>query len=225
MHCGAIMSEENLDTTTLLQNELKKANDMIAVLKQSLEMTLTAAEQKTEFAIECRRLKSENQKLNDTITEKQATIDTQKSKLSQSTKLYNKLNASYDALRETFPIKITRIELGNENINSAIISDFGSTLFSSKLQYLVPKIYFFNYLKEGKTFAFEIHYYNSSWELQYNRATGKKPASENYISPITNNVTLSGWGNNSANYWKAGTYTIEIWTGGVCLGSSKFTIF
>ena len=125
----------------------------------------------------------------------------------------------FDDLRETFPLKITQIELANSDDYV-----YGKKLCSSTLKYLSPKIYFENYLKESKTLDFEIHYYNDFGEMMYNKISGEKPSSKNYISTSDNSKELLGWGNVKGGSWKSGNWTVEIWYNDVCLGSKKFTI-
>jgi hypothetical protein len=129
-----------------------------------------------------------------------------------------------DDLLQTFPLKITRIELANESKNGTIIDDFGTSLYGNRLRYLKPKIYFKNYLKESKKFKFEIHYVDSWGRMEYNTSSGQVPSSENYISPYEDSKQLASWGNEFGGTWKSGHWTIEIWYNGVCLGSKKFTI-
>jgi hypothetical protein len=93
------------------------------------------------------------------------------------------------------------------------------------LRFLTPKIHFNNYLKEGKTFNFSIHYIDAWGKMEYNTTNGKIPASEVYISTTDKSARLSGWGTASGGYWKSGKWTVEIWCNGVCLGSEKFTIY
>jgi hypothetical protein len=243
MFCGAAMSEDNPDETTKLQRDLNEAGETIALLKQLLatmqgqdainetdkkqaEITSPAhktGKQKAETSSESSKLKSENEQLRHNINEQQAEIDRQKVELSKSNEKYNDLSVKYDSLREAFPIKITRIELCNYN-DSGIIDNFGSVLHSAGMRYLAPKIHFTNHLKENKTFHFTINYYDSQGQLNYNAATNKRCTSKKDISTTDSSTTLSGWGNASGGYWKADTYTVEIWLEGVCLGSEKFTI-
>ena len=135
------------------------------------------------------------------------------------------LQYKFDDLRERFPLKITRIELANTQKDGAIIDNFDSFLYSHRLQYLSPKIYFKNYLKKSKTFNFSIHYINTYGHLEYNTTTGKIPTSENYISTMDESIRLAGWGSESSGTWGSGSWTVEIWHNGVCLGSQKFTIY
>jgi cell division protein FtsB len=152
-------------------------------------------------------------------------IDSTKSEAVESKEKYNDLNRKFNDLRETFPLKITRIELGNTTDNQTIIDDFGSALHSSKLRYLTPKIYFKNYLKESKTLHFTINYYNSYGQFKFDPSNGNRPTSKNYISTSDNNKILKGWGDNSIVTWDVGTWTIEIWYDGVCLGTKRFIIY
>ena len=130
------------------------------------------------------------------------------------------LQDKFDDLRETFPLKITKIELANSGDNN----NYEQTLYSSTLKYLTPKIHFENYLKESKTFDFEIHYYNAWGEMDYNKISGITPTSEVYISTTDTEAIIDGWGTKSGGSWKAGTWRVEIWYNGVCLGSRYFTI-
>jgi hypothetical protein len=134
------------------------------------------------------------------------------------------IELAYMDLRETFPIKITHIEFCNKDKDGTVINDYGSTLYSAGLRYLFPKIHFTNYLKEEKTLAFTINYYNSKAQLISNVSSDKRHTSINHLSSTDNNAELSGWGNRSGKAWPADTYTVEIWLGEVCLGSKKFTI-
>ena len=133
------------------------------------------------------------------------------------------LKYKFDDLREKFPLKITRIEMGYKNSIGNIT--YGSTLYSSAITYLYPKIYFTNYLKSGKTFNFTINYYNAKGHLEYNTSNGNRPTDSGYISTSDTEYGLSGWGSASGGSWSSGIYTVEIWSDGVCLGSKKFTIY
>jgi hypothetical protein len=207
------------------QSEMEKMDTIISQLQIEQEelinensVSTDKIKQMVEVENENRSLKSQNEQLVDKVNEKQKEIDKRKTELS-----------GFEDLRKTFPIKITRIELGNTKDDGSVIDDYGSVLSSSKMRYLSPKIYFTNYLKEGKTFNFTVHYYDSQWKLSYNAPTKERPAdqmptSARYISTTANSATLNGWGTASGGTWKADTYTVEIWSDGVCLGSKKFTI-
>ena len=138
---------------------------------------------------------------------------------------YLSLQQKFDDLRERFPLIITRIELANTTDSRDIIDNFGNRLYRSRLKFLSPKIYFKNYLKESKTFDFEIRYIDKWGKMEYNHTTGEIPKSKDYISTTDENKLLTGWGNKSGGSWKSGRWTIEIWHDGVCLGSEKFTIY
>jgi FtsZ-binding cell division protein ZapB len=159
----------------------------------------------------------------------QSDHNSERSELKQQNEKLQSENSSlqykFDGLRERFPIKITRIELANTAKNRAVIDDFGSTLYSSRIQYLSPKIYFENYLKEAKTINFEIHYVDAWGKMEYNTSSGKIPTSEDYISTTETSARLTGWGTESGGSWKSGSWTVEIWCNGVCFGSKKFTIY
>ncbi|MDR2146275.1 MAG: hypothetical protein LBE91_07450 [Tannerella sp.] len=136
-----------------------------------------------------------------------------------------KVQERLDNLRQTFPLRITRIELANTDNSGKIIDDFGSKLYRSRLMYLNPKIHFDNYLENNKTFNFEIHYVDAWGRMEYNTGSGKIPTSENYISTADASVRLSGWGSNHKGNWKSGAWTVEIWYNDVCLGRRAFTIY
>jgi len=135
----------------------------------------------------------------------------------------SQLQGKFDDLRDKFPLKITSIEMGHKNSNGE--KTYGNILYSSRITYLNPKIYFTNYLKAGKTFNFTINYYDATGHLKYNAANGRGQTYNGYISTSAKEYELSGLGNASVGNWAAGAYTVEIWLDDVCLGSKKFTIY
>jgi hypothetical protein len=115
--------------------------------------------------------------------------------------------------------------LGNSNKNGTMIDDFGNTLYSSRIRYLNPKIYFQNHSKNNTSYHFEIHYVDAWGRMKYNTDSGEIPTSESNIYLYENNKVLAGWGNDDGGTWRAGKWIVEIWSNGVCLGSKKFTIY
>jgi hypothetical protein len=166
----------------------------------------------TKVEAENRKLKLENRRLADGLNKNQIALNKQQT-----------LEELMKKLREIFPLKITLVEFGNYDAGR-MIDDYGSTLYSSKLRYLTPMIHFTNSLKAGKTFNFAIYYYDSKGKLKYSASAAEAPTSEKYISIVDNNVILNGWGAGYEGYWEADTYTAEIWSEGICLGSEEVTI-
>jgi serine/threonine protein kinase len=152
-------------------------------------------------------------------------IDYLNSELTEKQNNYDAIQKNYDNLRTSFPLKITLIQLGNTNKDGTIIDNYGSTLYSSRLRYLTPQIYFENHSSSNTSYHFEIHYVDAWGRMEYNTSSGKIPTSDRNISLYESSKVLNGWGSDSGNTWRAGKWTIEIWNNGVCLGSQEFTIY
>lgn len=107
---------------------------------------------------------------------------------------------------------ITDCKFANTTKDSKIIDDYGATLYSKKLLYLCPKLYYKGLLQESEYKDLYIKIINPDGSVKKGTTS---PAGYSYkesiwVSPGSNNIGLSGWGNDTPNYEK-GTYTVEIW--------------
>lgn len=107
---------------------------------------------------------------------------------------------------------ITDCKFANTTKDSKIIDDYGATLYSQKLLYLCPKLYYKGLLQESEYKDLYIKIINPDGSV---REGTTSPAGYSYkesiwVTPGSNNIGLSGWGNDAPSYEK-GIYTVEIW--------------
>lgn len=139
----------------------------------------------------------------------------------------NALQSLKQKIGDTYPLIITDIEIANVYKGGAIETDYGKTLYSSRMMFLTPRIRYYGISAGTKNL--KVKWYKPDGSL----STGTSSPygftmSDNYaIATGSNNtLTLNGWGNSiSGLSWSPGTYRIEVWYGSTCLGSKSFTIY
>ena len=117
------------------------------------------------------------------------------------------------------PIAISDIEIKNED------QDYGAMIYSSNTTYIYSRMTVHS-LIDG-TVDLYVKFYTP-----YGLSTGSSsPSGYSYTSTasLTKNQTttigVSGWGSSTKGHWKSGSYRIEYWYKGVCLGTKSFTIY
>lgn len=117
------------------------------------------------------------------------------------------------------PIAISDIEIKNED------EDYGTTIYSSNTTYIYSRMSVHS-LIDG---VVELYV---KFFTPYGLSSGSSsPSGYSYKSSasLTKNQTtmigVSGWGSSTKGHWKSGTYRIEYWYEGVCLGTKSFTIY
>jgi len=135
------------------------------------------------------------------------------------------LEANFFSISSTFPFKIDRIEIGNEG--TAMIDDFGSTLYSYRMRYLKPKIFYTGFVN-GKPVTINYKIINPDGTLNYNSSYSTTFSGDGTSMTIfsgNNSTILKGWGNLTSSVYSSGTYRIEIWYNGICFASKYFTMY
>lgn len=92
--------------------------------------------------------------------------------------------------------------MGNVNKDSKIETEYGETIFDANTMYLKPQIVYVGAKDDYVTLYFKIEtegYSTVSSGNSYKIIAGE------------HTLTLSGWGNEKPEHWKAGNYTISIW--------------
>ena len=108
---------------------------------------------------------------------------------------------------------IKECKFANTTQDNKVIDDYGATLYSTKLKYLCPKIYYDGLSDDSNYRDLYIKVINPDGSL---RKGASSPAGYSYKENVwissgkDNSAELGGWGNNDPNYEK-GTYTVEIW--------------
>lgn len=122
---------------------------------------------------------------------------------------------AYERIKQiTGYIYISDCKFANEKEDGSIIDGYGSILYSRKLQYLCPKIYYDCLSKDKygyKDFYIKIIEPDGSLKVGTGSPAGYSYKQQAWISSGQGHETeLGGWGNSTPHY-KKGKYTCEIW--------------
>lgn len=125
----------------------------------------------------------------------------------------------------SLPFTFSSASIGITNSEGTIITEFGSSLYSSKTKYLSPKIYL-NGITPG-TYTIYIKMYMPSGELS--TGTGS-PSGYSYSETLSvksglNSYIVKGWGSNNAGHWASGNYRFEFYYNGIKFGEKAFMIY
>lgn len=126
---------------------------------------------------------------------------------------------------ETILPVIYSIEIANKTHNLDLITNYGSTIYSSETMFLTPRIRYKSFA--DRSYKFYVKWINPDGSI---RRGDSSPAgytqSESYsLSYGEGTEVLDGWGNEKKGHWKAGDYAIEIWCEGTLLKRKEFTIY
>lgn len=162
-----------------------------------------------------------------TITGLQSQITDLESSLSDEKKKRKEAESQINDIKDTYPILITDIKVGNVYSDNSIETDYGNPIYSFNSMYLRPRITYTG-IKSGEEITLNVKLYGISGTLQTgsNSPRGYTYSDNMTISSGSNNTyTLKGWGRSNEGNWSSGTYRYEIWYGNICLGAKTFTIY
>ncbi len=125
--------------------------------------------------------------------------------------------AALDKAAEKMPFIVQQIQVGNVYSDNSIETQYGSTIHASRTMFLRPKITYYG-LTDGSN---EL---TVKW-IYPDGKTSQQPAHSYSTEKGSHTLELLGWGNSNMGYWKSGNYRVELWRGGVCLGSTAFTVW
>lgn len=155
--------------------------------------------------------------------------DSLKLSLERNDELSDKLSeqeSKFYSIKNTFPINITNIEIGNAYHDGSIETNYGNTIYSSYTMYLTPRITYTG-INTGRSINLKIRWYrpNGTMSSGDSSPSGFSQQKSLYVYSGSNTETLQGWGNKTKGHWEKGTYRIEIWYENVCLKAKTFTIY
>lgn len=137
-------------------------------------------------------------------------------------KYYDEYN---DGSSSTQPFTFSSAFIGITDNDGSVITDFGSTLYSSKTKYLTSKLYL-NGITPG-SYTIDMKMYTPSGTL----STGKNsPSGYSFSETINvksgkNSYVLKGWGGKDFGHWSSGNYRMEYYYKGVKIGEKEFRIY
>lgn len=148
----------------------------------------------------------------------------------------NELERAHDAFEKYYdefrgnsstslPFSLRNALVGITEDDGTFITDFGSTLYSSKTKYLSLKLYL-----EGATagtYKIYVKMFTPSGTLSTgnNSPTGYSFSESVNVKSGSSSYILKGWGSKVAGHWKAGDYRFEIYYSGKKIGEKEFTIY
>ena len=155
--------------------------------------------------------------------------DSLKLSLERNDELSDKLSeqeSKFYSIKNTFPINITNIEIGNTYYDGSIETNYGSRIYSSYTMYLTPRITYTG-INTGRSINLKIRWYKPNGTMSSGDSSPSGFSQQNslYVYSGSNTEKLRGWGNETKGHWGKGTHRIEIWYENVCLKAKTFTIY
>ncbi len=136
------------------------------------------------------------------------------------------LNGEIDdtATEPIFPFKIKDVLIGNIDYNGNIITDYGYGIYSSKTQYLIPKLTIETDI-EGTYDIYVKAYRNGKI-----RRGDKSPSKYSYSERVSlkkgkNEYTLLGWGSSEPGNWDAGEAKFEFYFCGLIVFTKEIFVY
>ena len=130
-----------------------------------------------------------------------------------------------DNIGRTIPLVISDIEIANTYYDGTIETNYGSSLYSSRSMYFMPRIKYVGFTNGNKTLYIKLYTPNGSLSTGTSSPSGYSYSSSTYISTGQNTSQLGGWGNSTKGNWPSGTYRLEVWYNSSCLKSKTFTVY
>lgn len=212
---SGIISNQS-STISNLESTIANKNSEITSLCNTLSQERGIIKQKN----------SEIKLLNTNLT---AYKDSLKLSLERNDELSDKLSeqeSKFYSIKNTFPINITNIEIGNTYYDRTPETDYGGTIHSSNTMYLAPRITYTG-INTGRSINLKIKWYTPSGAISTGDSSpsGFSQQESLYVYSGSNTEKLRGWGNKTKGHWGKGTYRIEIWYENICLKAKTFTIY
>lgn len=136
------------------------------------------------------------------------------------------LNGEIDetAIDPIFPFKVEDVLIGNIDNNGKIITDYGYGIYSSKTQYLKPKLF----IETDIDGTYDI--YVKAYENGKIQRSKKSPTGYSYSNRVTlkkgrNECTLLGWGSSETGNWKAGEAKFEFYFCGLIVFTKEIFVY
>lgn len=159
---------------------------------------------------------------NNEISNLNSTIKSKNREIKQEKERYSNLESE---IASVAPFVITKVEIGSTYKGGGIETDFGSTLYRSRVRFLTPKVYYRGFV--SGSYTIKTKWYRPSGSLITGNSSpyGYSQSNSNSFSKGRNDLQLDGWGYESPGIWDTGTYKLEIWCNDKCVFIKTFTIY
>lgn len=133
---------------------------------------------------------------------------------------------AYPIPAEAVPFLITKIEMGNVDVDYNKINDFGDPIYEYQTQYLAPKVTIQPIVSSGSYTCNVRLFKDDVMQEADDEPNGYSFTREIVVNgEYSQTKELTGRGRSEAGNYKAGAYRIEFWYGNFCLGSANFRIY
>lgn len=220
---GLFFMNDNLNFTRL---ELMQANDSIREQEAAIGRLDSTVELQTQTI----------EKQSSIIESKNKELKNEKERYTELEGQYANLEERHSNLKDRFPdlensivsvapFVITRVDIGSVYKNGNIETNFGNTLYKSRVRFLAPKIYYRGFT--SGSYTIKTKWYNPDGSLKTGNSSpsGYSQSYSHYINKGSNNTQLLGWGAENPGNWNAGTYKLELWCNGRCYFVKSFTVY
>lgn len=217
-----LMLTKNLSQT---HQELSQAQDSIMQKEKTIALLnseISNLTTQTRYLNDA--VKKEKTKRKYVETKLSATRDTIRQHLEKIMSLQAQTEEWETKISNAIPLIISKLEMGNIDINSNIETPHGNAIYSSQTMYLSPKLHYIGIKQRQVTLSIKL--FTPSGTLSQGE---KSPVGYSYSQSINinkgeNSIIVGGWGNQNKGKWESGQYRIEIWYEDVCLKAHTFTI-
>lgn len=128
---------------------------------------------------------------------------------------------------KTAYMKIQKIEFANVSANGDIVNYYGSTLYSSEIKYLQPRITYNGLLDETRLVTLYYKILKPDGTLMSRSYSPPGYTYSNSLKVQTgsyNSFEFSSWGNGTNGYFVSGTYKFELWYEGAKIHQTTFVV-
>jgi hypothetical protein len=137
------------------------------------------------------------------------------------------VNNTLSSIKKISPLIISEIEVGVIKRDGTGVVEPGETIYSSQTRYLSPYVTGISLLTTSSSQKIYVKLYNAYDILIHGNdsPTGYTYAVGGTI-PYGNfqNISMGGWGSDTAGTWTGGTYKFELWYDDRCIGVKEFQI-
>lgn len=123
------------------------------------------------------------------------------------------------------PLKFESAYVACVDADDKVVVDYGKSIYSYQTRYLKLKMY--TTVKTAGNYTFNVKFFGADGNLS---TSGSSPAGYSYNTTVKldagyREVLFPGWGSNTAGFWTAGKYRMEIYLNGEKFGEKEFTVY
>lgn len=123
------------------------------------------------------------------------------------------------------PFNITDVVIGNIDENNNIIDSYGLKIYSSRTQYLQPKLFVEVNNPGNYTIYIKLYMPDGTLSVGNNSPMGYSYSSTITLDKSSSSCLLLGWGASVSGHWGAGSYRFEFYYKDKKIGEKSFSVY